>query len=134
MRLASCLFAVLLLAPLPTSAPVAAQQPFKMAPCKGSYNIVRVSEIKPGMMAKFLDAVAGQKAWYKKLGKPDEITLLRVIDTTSGAYSETEAITTHISPADSGPRPPHDADYDAFVALFRASSSIKSEYVTCTAN
>lgn len=134
MRLASCLFAALLIAPISIpSAPVAAQQPFKLAPCEGKYNFVRVSEIKPGMMPKFLEAVAAQKAWYKKQGKSDEISVMRVIDTKTGTYSETEAVTTHVSNPEDGHRPPRDAAYDAFVALFRASSDIKSEYFTCSA-
>jgi hypothetical protein len=31
---------------------------------------VRVSDIKPGMMQKFLEAVTAQEAWYKKAGTP----------------------------------------------------------------
>ncbi len=58
---------------------------------------------------------------------------MRVIDMKAGSYSTTEALTFHISTPSSAPRPPHDAGYDAFVALFRESSTIKSEYFTCMA-
>jgi hypothetical protein len=127
----------LLLALSVVSAPFAAAQTAMPAPppCDGSYNIVRISDIKPGMYQKFTEAVAAQAAWYKAGGAPDLIVMLRVIDRDAAAgtmkYSETEALTSHISPATPGPRVPHDAAYDAFVALFRASSTIKSEVFTC---
>jgi hypothetical protein len=133
MRVASRLFASLTLVfaislPLAT----AAQQPNNKPPaCEGKYNIVRVSEIKPGMMDKFLQAIAAQAAWYKKAGRSDEIVFMRLIDTKEGTYSTTQALTSHISTPSSGPRLPHDAGYDAFVALFRESSDIKYEYFTC---
>ena len=100
-------------------------------------NIVRVSEIKAGMMAKFMEAVAAQQAWYTSKGTPDKIGAMRVMEQAAGmktrAFSETQAVTTHIEPAirPGGKGPAHDAGYDSFVALFRESSTIKSEYVTC---
>ncbi len=93
-------------------------------------NIVRVSDIKPGMMDTFLKAVAAQKAWYKQAGTKDEISVMRIADMKTGAYSETEAITTHTSMPNSTPAK-HDAGYDAFVALFTQSSTIKTQYLTC---
>ena len=135
MRLATCLLAFAAFAtPLMSSAPSAAQQTRTPLPaCDGNYNIVRLSDIKPGMFQKFLDAVAAQKAWYQKAGRTDEITVMRIIDLKSGSYSTTQAITTHIEPAGSPIGVTHDAGYDAFVALFRASSDIKTEYFTCMA-
>ncbi len=104
-------------------------------PCTGNLNIVRVSEIKPGMMQKFLQATTAQQAWYKKAGTPDQISVMRVMvqDSTTKAWStsETEAITSHIEPAGSANGPAHDAGFDAFVALFKESSTIKTEYITC---
>jgi hypothetical protein len=99
-----------------------------MSACPGKQNIVRISEIKPGMMAKFEEAVAAQAAWYKQAGSTDEIILLQVVDTKAHALSTTEALTEHLS---TGKSPAHDAGFDAFVALFNASSTIKSTYVTC---
>jgi hypothetical protein len=137
MRLATCLLAFaaftspLFLSPTPSAAQQSTARP-PMPACDGNYNIVRVSEIKPGMMDKFLQAVAAQKAWYKSKGAPDTIDVERVIDTKTGSYSTTQAITTHISPP-SSKQPPHDAAYDAFVALFSDSSTIKSSFVTCMA-
>jgi hypothetical protein len=121
-------------------APAAAQQaPAAATPplCTGDVHIVRVSEIKPGMMSKFLDAVAAQKAWYKNAGSPDEIYAMRLEvqnpDTKAYSFSETQALTNHIIPTGRGKGPAHDAGYDAFVALFKDSSTITSEYVTCVA-
>ena len=137
MRLATCLLAFaaftspLILSSTPSAAQQAPARP-PMPACDGNYNIVRVSEIKPGMMDKFLQAVAAQKTWYQSKGSPDTITVERVIDMKDRTYSTTQAITNHISPP-SSKQPPHDAGYDAFVALFSDSSTIKSSFFTCMA-
>lgn len=116
--------------------PVLAQSPAASAPlpCSGTVNIVRVSEIKPGMMSKFLDAVAAQKAWYKKAGAADQVTVMRVMrqDTATKKYqmSEDQAITTHII-ATGRTNLPHDADWDQFVKMFADTSTIKDTYMTC---
>ncbi len=122
------------------SLPAAAQEAPGAAmnfPCTGDVNIVRVSDIKPGMIQKFLDAVAAQQAWYKNAGTPDEIGVMRILeqnpDTKAWALSGTQAITTHVMPAGRDRGPAHDAGYDAFVAMFRDSSTIKETYVTCMA-
>jgi hypothetical protein len=118
-------------------APAAAQQAQVPAafPCAGSVNLVRISEIKPGMMQKFLDAVAAQKAWYKNAGLPDEIAVMRIMERDpagkSWSLSETQAITTHIEPSARTGGPAHDAAWDAFVAMYTASSTIKNSYLTC---
>jgi len=84
------------------------------------------------MMPKFLDAIAAQKAWYKGTGSSDVIAVERVIDQKSGAYSTTQALTTHIQASPYKPVT-HDAGYDAFVAMFSESSTITVAYVTCMA-
>lgn len=103
-------------------------------PCSTSVNIVRVSEIKPGMMSQFLEAVEAQKAWYKNAGRPDVIDVMRVMEqdpaTKTWKLSETTAITTHVMPAHSE-KTKQDAAWDAFVAKFGASSTIKNSYMTC---
>jgi hypothetical protein len=105
-------------------------------PCHGDINVVRISEIKPGMMAKFLAAVAAQQAWYKQAGTTDRIEVMRIMDrgpnTKAYSLSETQAITTH-SISTSAKNPAHDAGYDAFVAMFGESSTIKTTYMTCMA-
>lgn len=145
MRLASLLIAVSTLAlpfnPVFAPTPVAAQQaPAPASPltlCKGTVNVVRVSDIKPGMMDKFLQAAAAQQAWYKQAGTPDQIQVMRIMvqDPTSKAWSvsETQAITTHTTP--NGPaKAAHDAAWDTFVAMFADSSTIKSTYLACMAS
>jgi hypothetical protein len=116
------------LAAVVLSASAAVAQQAAAPACTGKMNIVRVSDIKPGMMSKFEEAVAAQTAWYKKAGTTDEIKLLHVMDMKSHDWSQTEALTEHLS---TGKSPAHDAGYDAFVALFTASSTIKTQYVTC---
>src|SRR5437868_1452427 len=122
------------LCPTPATAqtpPAAAEAPL---PCSGRVNIVRVSDIKPGMMDKFLQAVAAQAAWYKKAGLSDEIGVMRIMEqdpaTKAWKLSETKTMTTHVMPANhEGPK--HDAEWDAFVAMFAASSTIEKAYMTC---
>ncbi len=141
MRLAPVLLAfAVFISPLtsavmPTSA--VAQQAPATPPCTGNLNIIRISEIKTGMMNTFLQAVNAQQAWYKSAGTPDQISVMRVMtrnpDTKVYAFSESEALTSHVEPGDRAKGPTHDAGYDAFVALFKESSTIKTEYITCMA-
>jgi hypothetical protein len=134
MRFASKLFALAALTSsfALTSLPVHAQEESSVSwpPCAGSYNIVRVSEIKPGQLQKFLDAVAAQQSWYKQKGLVDQIILDRVVDQKTGAYSDVTAITEHVGINNGASRPQDDA-YKAFVALYQASSTIKTTYFTC---
>lgn len=111
--------------------PTGAQRPASMPACDGGYNIVRASDIKPSKFETFLSAVSAQKAWYKKAGAADEISVLRVVDPKTGAFSETEALTFHKQAGANSPA--HDAGYDAFVALFQQSSTIKAQYIACEA-
>lgn len=125
------------LAPTLLSVPAVAQAPAAEAPlpCNGTVNIVRVSEIKPGMMSKFLEAVAAQLAWYKDAGSSDEIGVMRVMerdpDTKAYKVSETQAITTHVMVGEHKDLP-HNEAWDAFVKMFAESSTIKNAYLTCT--
>jgi hypothetical protein len=125
------------LSPVLCPRPAAAQAPAAQSPlpCTGNVNIVRLSDVKPGMMDKFLQAVAAQKAWYANAGLPDRIGVLRILEqdpaTKAWSTSQTQAITTHIIPPGSNTRPQHDAAWDAFVALFSDSSTIKTQYFTC---
>ena len=106
--------------------------------CNGSYAVVRVSEIKPGgTMKGFLDAAAAHQAWYRKNGVNDnEIVVSRVIvkDEKTGklSYSDKEVITYHINPPDAKRTPNRgDADWNAYVKMYRDNSDMKSEYLTC---
>jgi hypothetical protein len=114
-----------------------AQQPtgdYKPLPCTTYVDVVRLSEIKPGMLPKFFQAVALQQAWYRKAGGLDTVEIKRVTqrDPVTREYriSETQIVTSHIEPA-LRKEPAHDAAYDAFVALFNERCTIKLEYRTC---
>jgi hypothetical protein len=126
------LSASLLLSLAPMAA--AAQQAPTESACTGTINVIHVNEIKPGMLDEFLIAVAKQQAWYKNAGTPDQIQVMSVMtrDPATRAFyiSNQEAITAHIEPA-IRKEPVHDAAYDAFVAMYNESSTVKSTYVTC---
>ena len=136
----SLLTIAVLFAPLmPMLAPVhaIAQQAagdYEPLPCTTYVDVVRLSEIKPGMLAKFYQAVALQQAWYRKAGAPDVIEVRRVTQrdpaTREFKISQTQIVTSHIEPA-LRKEPAHDAAYDEFVAVFNESSTIKFEYRTC---
>jgi hypothetical protein len=139
MRFASKLLAVAVLSsPIAlTSTPARAQGAAAASPpppCAGLYTILRISDIKPGQMKTFLDAVAAQQAWYRSHGLVDQIVLERVIDrdpqTKAAGYSETTAITDHVGYNPGADRPEDDA-FKAFTALFQASSTIKTTFYTC---
>ena len=115
----------------------AQQKPNALPACNGDVAIVRVSEIKPGGMKGFMDAVAAHKAWYRANGVTDNVIVAsRVIvkDEATGAmkYSDTEVITYHIRPPASD-RTPHrgDAAWNAYVKQYKDTSDIKNEYLTC---
>jgi hypothetical protein len=104
--------------------------------CDGSYNVVRISEIKPGKMSTFMKAVAGHQAWYAAAGAPDKIVAMRVINrdpaTKVQSYSETQMVTTHVEPVKRDhPLPPEADSYKAFVDLYKQSSTITAQYNTC---
>ena len=133
MRLASLLLAFVTLCPSVGLAQAPTPAAPNMPACEGSITIVRVSDVQPGMMAKFKEAVAAQQAWYRSVGMADTILLIPMLDrsATGMTYSPNQAMTAHIVKVDGMPSPPHDAAYAAFVALYKASSTIKAEYTTC---
>jgi hypothetical protein len=135
MRLLSFCLAGVLMA---SSSPAAFAQSAPAASiCNGTVVLVRVSEIKPGMMPTFLKAVDAQAAWYAAApgGAGHKISVARVMDnnesTHTATLSETQALTYHAYPATEQKQIPHDAGYAAFVKLFQESSTIKTSYLTC---
>jgi hypothetical protein len=116
---------------------LASQAIFAQLPaCDGNIAIVRVSDIKPGAMDRFLAAVAAHRAWYRANGITDnELVTSRVIvlDPQTGAsYSDKEVLTYHINPPDPDRTPKRgDTAWNAYVKQYRDSSDIKSEYITC---
>ena len=97
--------------------PALAQQNNPLPACTGEIHIVRVSDIKPGKMETFLKATVDQQAWYKSKGGTDQIVVMKVMKQAadkSWAYSDIEALTDHIEPADRKPGTiAHDAGYDS---------------------
>jgi hypothetical protein len=130
MRIGICLFASAFVLSSAIQPSAVTAQEHHGPPCEGDYNIVRVSDIKPGMTQKFLDAVAAQQAWYKNAGTQDKIVLMRIYDRDSHSYSTTQMMTSHISPS-GAPPVKHDAAFEAFANLYHESSTIKYEYFTC---
>jgi hypothetical protein len=114
-----------------SSAGVAAAQ---TPPCLGHLTVIRDSAILPGKLPLFEKAVADQTVWYARHGASATPKLLRIVrrDPQTGAtsYAVDEAMTATIHQPGVASAP-HDAAWDAFVAEFRASSTIKSETAVC---
>ena len=115
------------------SHPASAQTRADAPACSGKLNIIRVSEIKPGMKDTFLKAVAAQQAWYKSRGTDDVITVEQTMEfQPTPHFVDNIYITTHTSTPNRA-NPPQDDGYKAFVALFNQSSTISKTYYTCQA-
>ncbi|RXH57428.1 hypothetical protein [Granulicella sibirica] len=101
--------------------------------CDGTPAAVRVSEIKPGMMADFLKAVDAHRAWYRAHGfTANQIYASRVYDQGPNApFSETEVLTFHVNPPTASRPVEQDDAYKAFVKMYRDTSSLKNEYRIC---
>ena len=118
------------------SAPAFAQE---MPACDGHIAILRVSDVKPGAMNAFMAAVEAHQAWYRKNGVTDnQIVASRVIvkDEKTGKmkYSD-EVITYHINPPrDDRKLPRNDDAWKAYVKMYRDSSTLKNQYITCRPN
>lgn len=111
----------------------------EMPACDGHIAILRVSDVKPGAMKTFMAAVDANLAWYRKNGvKDNQIVASRVIvkDEKTGQmkYSD-EMIIYHINPPRSDQKLPRNDDaWKAFVKMYRDSSTLKTEYITCRPN
>lgn len=103
--------------------------------CHGVWSIVRISEIPAtGSMEKFMAAVSAHQAWYKSHGFSDVIVAARLLvrdpETHRFSFSNTEMVTYHFSKTDE-PEPKHDAAWDAFVNMYKETSTIKESYFNC---
>ena len=126
--------ATLMAAPfLSSGASAQAPRPNPCAACPAGthYATIRHNQVKPGEWATFEGAVAAHNAWYVSHGNKTATKLSRVIALGSGkpSLSTTEAVTTTVYTA--APQPAHDAAYDAFIAKYRASSTLKDEARVC---
>jgi len=118
------------------SAPAFAQE---MPACDGHIAILRVSDVKPGAMKDFMAAVEAHQAWYRKNGVTDnQIVASRVImknEKTGKMEYSNEVITYHINPPSNDRKLPRNDDaWKAYVKMYRDSSTLKTQYITCRPN
>jgi hypothetical protein len=113
--------------------PPAAAAPKPAAACsQGELTRIRVSKIKPGgTMAGFRQALAAHAAWYKAHGFKLNQRVAPVLVTANGKQQVSRDAVMTISSGDSVPREKHDAGWDAFVARYRANSTVEKETVVC---
>jgi hypothetical protein len=97
--------------------------------CAGTIATIRFSAVKPGQWPVFARAVAAHRAWYQQHRSPNTVTLSRVLARGGQGYSDSEAVTMTLfrDPA----APVHDKGWDAFVADYKASSTIQEERRVC---
>jgi hypothetical protein len=139
MRLFATLFVSVVISLSTASAQIVpSPSPDAMPHCDGVLLLLRVSEIPPsGSVEMFMTAVAAQRAWYRAHGLGDEIFASRsmVQDPVTHAYafSDKEVLTYHFYYAENAWQPKHDASWDDFVKLYRATSTIKQATLTCVA-
>ncbi len=93
---------------------------------------MRVSKLSAsGTPAGFLDAVKDHKAWYASHGFKDDVFVTApVLVAEKGGMkpSASEYVTFHVY---GDKQPTHDAAWDAYVAKYKANSTIESETRLC---
>ena len=103
------------------------------AACPGELVAMRVSKLKPGgSMAGFAEAAKANAKWYTDHGlKADRFITAPVYEQSDGEAkaSVTRVLTIHVYGGTEMPK--HDAGWDAFVAKYKANSSIESETRAC---
>ena len=116
--------AALLLATTAAAAPV----------CEGQYVTMRVSKLKPGgTMAGFAEAAKANADWYKAKGLTGNEFILAPVLVRVGnrmTASADSIATLHVNGAKT-PEHKGDAGWDAFVAKYKAVSTIASETRLC---
>ncbi len=94
---------------------------------------MRVSKLNAaGTPAGFLDAVKDHKAWYASHGFKDDafVTGPTLVPEKGGMKpSASSYVTFHVYGSDTNPK--HDAAWDAYVAKYKANSTIDSETRFC---
>ena len=102
-------------------------------PC-GDGTIMTVRESKltaTGTKAGLMEAFADHKAWYAKAGLKDQLSMGPVLEPAKGGMraSDTAFVSVHVYASSDAPK--HDAAWDAYVAKYKANSSISSELRFC---
>jgi len=103
-------------------------------PCGADQMVtMRVSKLNAaGTPAGFLDAVKDHKAWYASHGYKDDsfVTAPTLVPEKGGMKPSASAyVTIHVVGA--GKAPTHDAAWDAYVAKYKANSTIDGETRFC---
>jgi len=117
------------------SMPVQAQAPRAAAPgaaCPAGtrFATIRHTDVKAGQWATFAKAVADHTAWYASHKDATRTVLGRVLaPAAKGGVLATEAVT--ITYYSGKPQPEHDAAYAAFIAEYKASSTVKDDVRAC---
>ncbi|MEI9963732.1 MAG: hypothetical protein WDM92_02575 [Caulobacteraceae bacterium] len=101
-------------------------------PCDGRYATLRLSAVNAGKWAEFEKAVHDQAAWYaaRRLTAYPKMVRILHADPSVAGYADDEAVTITVHPDITETIQP-DADWNAFVAEFRDSSTIKEERQVC---
>ncbi|GGE93876.1 hypothetical protein [Sphingomonas prati] len=119
--------------------PAAAQTPAMLGaplPCAGHYATIRYSEIKPGMMSVFQQAVRDHNAFWAAHRVPTWVKAVQVIEwdpaTGQPRYSDKAMLTiTSYADPEAQSRAPHDASYEKFVGKYQQSSTVRSTERVC---
>ncbi len=98
--------------------------------CDGQSVTLRVSRLTPnGTLAGLADAVKAQRAWYMSHGyKSDSVVMATLLD--GSRVSTREFVTIHTRTG-TAPELKRDAAWEAFVAAYKANSTIGSETRFC---
>ena len=98
--------------------------------CDGEVQVIRVSTLKGGAtVADFQKVVSDHMAWYRAHGFKANVQRVGRVMTPDGLAAD-KVVTVHVN-APGVPRDKRDADWDKFVAGYRAISDITSEQLVC---
>ena len=114
---------------IPAAATAQTAPPVARCPAGSSLATIRHSLVKPGKWPVFAQAVTDHTAWYAARKSGTGTALARIVVPATGGLSTAEAVT--ITRYDDKPQPAHDDAYDAFIAKYRDSSTLKDEARIC---
>jgi hypothetical protein len=98
----------------------------------GELTRIRVSKIKSGgSMAGFRDAVAAHTRWYQSHGYRIEQRIAPVMTSGKGSMQVSPDEVMTLATSADVPREKRDAGWAAFVAKYKANSTIERETIVC---
>lgn len=115
---------------LPAHAQQAERRMEVPCPSGTQFATIRRNAIKPGKIAEFERAVVDHTAWYARKGSATVTRIARIVNPrgSASALSASEVVTITKY---GGKQPERDAGYAAFIARYKASSTIKDEMRVC---